>query len=75
MVFGLKQSIPFVVQGIPEVTFNEPLLPEKISHSINTLKEIRPSVRCIVTNNHSVTVNAFSALIKVFISELNYFFP
>ena len=52
MVVGLKQSIPFVVQVIPEVTFNGQWLTEKISDNIDNLIEIELCVRGIVTDNH-----------------------
>ena len=39
MVVGLKQSIPFVVQAIPEVIFNGHWLVEKISDNIDNLME------------------------------------
>ena len=52
MVVGLKQSIPFVVQAIPEVTFNGQWLAEKISDNIDNLIEIELCVRGIVTDNH-----------------------
>ena len=64
MVVGLKQSIPFVVQAIPEVIFNGHWLVEKIN--IDNLIEFGLCVRSIqVTDNHSANVNAFSALIKI----------
>ena len=69
MVFRLKQSTPFVVQAIrqpsqanPEVTFNGQWLAEKISDNIDNLIEIGLTTRDIVTDNHSVNVNAFSAI-------------
>ena len=65
MIVGLKQSIPFVVQAIPEVTFNGQWLAEKFSDSIDNLIEIRLCVRGIVTDNHSTNGNAFPALIKI----------
>ena len=40
MVVGLKQSMPFVVQAIPEVTFNRQWLAQKISDHIDNLIEI-----------------------------------
>ena len=64
MVVGLKQSIPFVVQAISEVTFNGQWFAEKFSDNIDNLIEIGLFVRGIVTDNHSANVNAFSALIK-----------
>ena len=64
MVVGLKQSIPFVFQAIPEVIFNGHWLVEKIN--IDNLREFGLCVRSIqVTGNHSANVNAFSALIKI----------
>ena len=56
MVVELKQSIPFVVQSIPEVTFNEQWLAEKISDNIDNLKEVRLCVQGIVTDNISCKV-------------------
>ena len=56
MVVELKQSIPFVVQSIPEVTFNEQWLAEKISDNIDNLKEVRLCVQGIVTDNISYKV-------------------
>ena len=62
----LKQSIPFVVQAIPEVIFNGHWLVEEISDNIDNLIEFRLCVRSIqVTVNHSANVNAFPALIKI----------
>ena len=66
MVVGLKQSLPFPVQAIPEVIFNRHWLVEKISDNIYNLIAFGLCVRRIqVTANHSANVNAFSALIKI----------
>ena len=60
MVDGLKQSIPFVVQAIPEVIFNGHLLVEKISDYIDNLIEFGLCIRSIqVTDNHSADVVRF----------------
>ena len=64
MVVGLKQSIPFVVQAIPEVTFNWKWQAEKFSDSIDNLIEIRLCVPGIVTDNHSANINVFLALMS-----------
>ena len=56
LVVELKQSIPFVVQTILEVTFNGQWLVEKISDNIDSLIEIRLCVRGIVTDNISYKV-------------------
>ena len=66
MVVGLKQSLPFVVQAIPEVIFNGHWLVKKISDRIDNLIEFGLCVRSIqVTDNHSANLNTFSALIKI----------
>ena len=65
IVVGLKQSIPFVVRAIPEVTFNGQWMAEKFSVNIDNLIESGLCVRGIVTDNHSANVNAFSELIKI----------
>ena len=51
LVVELKQSIPFVVQTIPEVTFNGLWLAEKITDNIVNLIEIKRRVQAIVTDN------------------------
>ena len=56
MVVGFKLSIPFVVQTIPEVTFNGQCLAEKTSDNIDSLIEIRLCVQDIVTENISYKV-------------------
>ena len=66
MVVGLKQSISFVVQAIPEVIFNGHWLVEKISDKIDNLIEFGLCVQSIqVTYNHSANMNPFSALMKI----------
>ena len=61
LVVELKQSIPFVVQTIPDVTFNGQWLDEKISNNIDSLIEIGLCVRgieyklqAIVTENQLI---------------------
>ena len=56
VVVRLKESIPFVVQTIPEVTFNGQWLAEKISDDIDNLIEIGLCVQGIVTDNISYKV-------------------
>ena len=64
LVVELKQSIPFVVQTIPEVTFNGQWLVDTFIDNIDNLREFGLCIRGIVTDNHSANVNAFSALIE-----------
>ena len=56
LVVELKQSIPFTVQTIPEVTFKGQWLAEKINDNIDSLIEIRLCVQGIVTDNISYKV-------------------
>ena len=56
LVVELKQSMPFVVQTISEVTFNWQWLTEKTSKNIDGLIEIRLCVQGIVTDNISYKV-------------------
>ena len=49
----LKQSIPFVVQTILEVTFNGQWLAKRISDNIDNLIEIVLCLQCIVTDSIS----------------------
>ena len=65
LVVELKQSIPFVVQTIPEVTFNGQWLVDTFIDNIDNLREFGLCIRGIVTDNHSANVNTFSALIKI----------
>ena len=69
MVVGLKESVPYIVQSVPEMTFNGQWLAEKIRENIDNLTSIGLSVRAVVTDNHSANVNAFSTLVTMFKSE------
>ena len=74
MVVGLKQSIPFVVQAIPEVTFNGEQLCEKIAENIKNLATCGFRVCGIVPDNHSSNVNAFTSLQTKFDSDSKLYF-
>ena len=62
MIVGLKESISYVIQALPEITFNGKWLSEKMSKSIDLLGEAGFNVRGIVTDNHAANVNAFKCL-------------
>ena len=62
MIVGLKQSVPYVIQAIPEVTITGEWLAEKISASLHSLAQTDFTVRGIVTDNHNSNVNAFKSL-------------
>ena len=59
MIVGLKQSVPHVIQAIPEVTITGEWLAEKISASLHSLAQTGFTVRGIVTDNHNSNANAF----------------
>ena len=69
MVVGLKQSIPFAVQAIPEVTINGQRLCDKIASNIENLGNAGFRVRGLVADNHSHNVHAFTSLKDLFDSE------
>ena len=73
MVVGLKQSIPYVIQAIPEVSFTGKWLSERMAENIHNLIQAGFCVRGIVTDNHSANINAFSSLVKTFNSESNLY--
>ena len=60
MVVGLKQSVPYVIQAIPEISVNGTWLSQQMERNINVLAEAGFSVRAIVSDNHSSNVNAHS---------------
>ena len=53
LVVGFKPSIPFLVQTIPEVTFNGQWLAETFFDNIDNLIEFGLCIQGIVTDNHS----------------------
>ena len=73
MIVGLKESIPYVVQAVPEVTITGDWLSEKISKCLISLGEAGFIVRGIVTDNHSANVNAFSYLRKKYGNDSELF--
>ena len=73
MVVGLKDSIPYVIQAIPEVTYTGKWLAEKMLQNMNNLTQAGFCIRGIVTDNHSANVNAFSTLVKVFEFESEFY--
>jgi len=70
MIIGLKESIPYVVQAIPEVTFNGGWLANKMASCIDDLTAAGFCVRGVVTDNHSSNVNpTFSKLVTMYNSD------
>ena len=62
MVVSLKKSIPFVIKSCPKTKIDGLWLFTQITESIETLSNSGFVVRCVVSDNHSINVNAFSIL-------------
>ena len=69
MIVGLKESIPYVIQVIPEVAFDGEWLANKMASCIDDLTAVGIWVRGVVTYNHSLNVNAFSKLVSLYIQH------
>ena len=65
MIVGLKESIPYIVQAIPEVKFSGEWLADKMSNCIDDLTSAEFCVRGIVTDNHASDAHAFSSLTAI----------
>ena len=51
MIVGLKESIPYIIQVIPEAKFSGELLANKMSNCIDDLTSAEFCVQGIVTDN------------------------
>ena len=69
MIVGLKESIPYIIQVIPEVKFSGELLANKMSNCIDDLTSAEFCVQGIVTDNHALNVHAFSSVTAIFNSD------
>ena len=69
MVVGLKESIPYIVQAIPKVTFDGEWLANKMASCSDDLTAAGFCFWGVVTKNHSSNVNAFSKLVTMFNSD------
>ena len=69
MIVGLKESISYIIQAIPEVKFSGEWLADKMSNCIDDLTSAEFCVRGIVTDNHASNVHAFSSLTAIFNSD------
>ena len=70
----MKQSTPFVVQAITEVTLNGQWLCNKICSNIENLGNDGFCVLGLVADNHSANVDVFTSLKYLFHSESKLFF-
>ena len=63
MAVGLnKEAIPFVVKACPEIKICGDWLREEIEETLGTMGKAGFRVRAVITDNHSVNVNAFKSL-------------
>ena len=66
MIQGLKKSISFVIQALPETEITGEWLAQHISECISCLSKVGFNVRAGVTDNHSSNVNAFNCLLYTY---------
>ena len=69
MIVGLKESIAYILQAIPEVKLSGEWLADKMSNYIDDLTPAEFCVRGIVTDDRSSNVHAFSLLVAMFNSD------
>ena len=63
MIVSLKESIPYMIKSLPEVQIKGEWLKEEIIKAIELLHSIGFKVRCVVADNHSTNVSAFSKIL------------
>ena len=64
MISGLKYSIPYIVEAIPETTITGAWLATKMAENLKILGDAGFTVRAVIADNHSTNVTAFSKLLK-----------
>ena len=69
MIVGLKESIPCIVQAIPEVKFSSEWLADKMSNCTDDLTSAEFCVRGMVTGDHASNVHAFFSITAIFNSD------
>ena len=69
MIVSLKESIPYIVQAIPEVKFSDKWLADKRLNCIDDLKSTEFCVWGIATDNHASNVHAFPSLASILNSD------
>ena len=73
MVVVMKQSITFVVQAIPEVTFNGQWLCNKVASNIENLGNAGFCLRGLVADNHTIILMLLLHLKIFLIPNQSYF--
>ena len=73
MVVVMKQSITFVVQAIPKVTFNGQWLSDKVASNIENLGNAGICLRGFVVDNHTIILMLLLHLKIFLIPNQSYF--
>ena len=63
MIVGLKQSIPYIIKSLPEVKIEGCYLRNEVIQVIELLHSIGFKVGCVVSDNHSTNVSAYSKIL------------
>lgn len=63
MIVGLKQSIPYIIKSLPEVKIEGSCLKNEVIQVIELLHSIGFKVGCVVSDNHSTNVSAYSKIL------------
>ena len=73
MITGMKRTLPIVVRACPEVFITGEWLSNEIIKCLFDLNDAGFFIRAIVTDNHSVNVNAFKILLEQFDGDKNHY--
>ena len=74
MIVGLKQSIPYIIRSLPEVSIDANWLKEKIFKCLDVLCQSGFNVRAIICDNHPSNVSTFRKLLASCDKEPNNLF-
>ena len=69
MINSLKKSIPFVIEGIPEIKIEGKWLSEHIDNCITSRNSVGFNVCAIISDNHSTNVLAFKYSFNLYGNE------
>ena len=62
MIIGLKKSVLYVIQAVPETKLSKGILREEILSSFESLHKIGFNIRAVVSDNHAGNVTVFREL-------------
>ena len=70
MIVGLKSSIPYIIQTVPEKEIRGEWLKDKIVHCLTILQEKGFNVRGIVCDDHASNVSAYKKLLNAYANSV-----